>query len=285
MKSVSGPLPARLPVVAPLALFLIALILRINDIFVLRLDEWLGEIILSKSLGFALVVGYLWLVGKSLSSIGLHSRKLNEALAIGAGLTAVAFLVATIAQQLMLAPGEWLTFAAVDPKSGMTGGAAFAVFLIVGNIINSLMEEGLFRGVMVPHFMQRMGFWRANLLQAGLFSAWHLVWPIKAYLIGDVSAANAFAQAGLLLTGTFVAGLVYGYLFWRTSSLLAPFIAHFLNNTILNFVQVKNLDGALQPAVVLAIVVVVAMALLAIAIRPVARRLALPVLQQFGEGG
>ncbi len=53
-------LPARWPVLAPLALLGVALILRISDICVRRLDELLGEIILSKSLGFALVVGYIW---------------------------------------------------------------------------------------------------------------------------------------------------------------------------------------------------------------------------------
>lgn len=52
-------LPARWPVLAPLALLGVALILRISDIYVRRLDELLGEIILSKSLGFALVVGYI----------------------------------------------------------------------------------------------------------------------------------------------------------------------------------------------------------------------------------
>ena len=46
-------LPACWPVLAPLALLGLALILRIIDVFVLRLDERLGEIILSKALGFA----------------------------------------------------------------------------------------------------------------------------------------------------------------------------------------------------------------------------------------
>ena len=275
-------LPARWPVVAPLALLGLAMVLRIIDIYVLRLDERLGEIILSKSLGFALVVGYTWWVGQRLSAIGLHSRKQGAALAIGSGLTVAAFLIATIIQILTLAPGQSLTLQAVDPKTGMTGGAAFATFLIVGNVINSFMEEGLFRGLMLPHFLQRMGFRSANLLQASLFAAWHLVWPIKAYLTGDVSAIGALAQAGLLLLGTFVAGLVYGYLFWRTGSLWSPLIAHFLNNTILNLIQVQTSGGELQPAVILSVVVVVAMAILTFAVEPLARRLELPRLRAWG---
>lgn len=261
-------LPARWPVLAPLALLGLALLLRIIDIYALRLDERLGEIILSKSLGFALVVGYTWWVGQRLSVIGLHTRRLGSALAIGAGLTVAAFVIATVVQVLTLTSDESLTLRAVDPKTGMTGGAAFAAFLIAGNVINSFMEEGLFRGIMLPHFLQRMRFRTANLLQASLFAAWHLVWPLKAYLNGDVSAA----------------GLVYGYLFWRTGSLWAPGIAHFLNNTTLNLVQVQTAGGELQPALVMSVVVVVAMAFLAFTVEPFARRLALPHLRPWGAG-
>lgn len=276
-------LPARWPVGAPLTLFGLALLLRVIDIYVLRLDERLGEIILSKSLGFALVVGYVWWVGQRLSVIGLHTRRLGSALAIGAGLTVAAFVIATVFQVLALAPDEALVLRAVDPKTGMTGGAAFAAFLITGNVINSFMEEGLFRGIMLCHFLQRMRFRTANLLQASLFAAWHMVWPIKAYLTGDVSAAGALAQAGLLALGTFVAGLVYGYLFWRTGSLWAPAIAHFLNNTTLNLVQVQTAGVELVPAVIMSVVVVVAMLLLAIIIvEPLARRLALPHVRPWG---
>jgi membrane protease YdiL (CAAX protease family) len=75
------------------------------------------------------------------------------------------------------------------------------------------------RGLMIPHFLQRMRFRTANVLQASLYSAWHGVWPVRAYLTGNWSVAAALSQAGPLLAGTFVAGLVYGYLFWRTGSL------------------------------------------------------------------
>ena len=80
------------------------------------------------------------------------------------------------------------------------------------------------------------------------------------------------------------AGLVYGYLFWRTGSLWAPGIAHFLNNTTLNLVQVQTAGGELQPALVMSVVVVVAMAFLAFTVEPFARRLALPHLRPWGAG-
>jgi uncharacterized protein len=277
--------PSRWPILAPLALFAIALLFRAVDIFALRLDERLGEIILSKSLGFALVVGYTWWVGERLAALGMHSRRLLAALSIGGGLTVVAFVIAGVVQVLTLAPNDVMTLVATDPKTGMAGGAGFAAFLVLGNIVNAFMEEGLFRGLMLPHFLQRMRFWTANLLQAALFAAWHLVWPLKAYLTGDASLAGALAQGGLLVLGTFVAGLVYGYLFWRTDSLWAPWVAHFLNNTALNLVQIRSVSGELQPPTVMSIVVVVALALLVLVVGPLARRLRLPHLQPWGSSG
>ena len=50
------------PVLTGIILALIALIFRLIDISVLRLDERLGEIILSKALGFFLVISLLMMV-------------------------------------------------------------------------------------------------------------------------------------------------------------------------------------------------------------------------------
>lgn len=51
------------PVLTGLLLMLVALVFRLTDIFILRLDELLGEIILSKSLGFLLVLFFVWASG------------------------------------------------------------------------------------------------------------------------------------------------------------------------------------------------------------------------------
>ncbi len=50
------------PVLTGIILMLIALGFRLIDIFVLRLDERLGEIILSKTLGFCLVCCFFMLL-------------------------------------------------------------------------------------------------------------------------------------------------------------------------------------------------------------------------------
>ena len=71
------------PILTALVLMVIALFFKGIDTFVLRLDERWGEIILSKSLGFILVVLFVWLTRHKLKDIGLHSKKIWQSLLIG----------------------------------------------------------------------------------------------------------------------------------------------------------------------------------------------------------
>jgi hypothetical protein len=66
------------PILTGIVLMLIALGFRLVDIFILRLDERLGEIILSKALGFCLVLFFVWGIGRKMISIGFHHRRLVE---------------------------------------------------------------------------------------------------------------------------------------------------------------------------------------------------------------
>lgn len=234
------------PFLVPVSLLLIALLFRIIDIFVLKLDELLGEIILSKLLGFLLVLSYLWAVGKTVSSIGLHRRNIYEAVLIGGVGTALIFVAAFGFQYITLggadqSPG--IMFVAIDPKTGLEGGALFAMFLLFGNVVNSFMEEGLFRGVMLPHFMRSLSFRWANLLQATLFGLWHAVWPIKSLITGKLTLEAAMLEAGGLVLTTTAAGLLFGYLFYKTDSLWAPWLAHTIHNSALNLVHIRTVAG------------------------------------------
>lgn len=237
------------PVLVCFILLIIALIFRIIDIFVLRLDDRLGEIILSKSLGFILVVLFLYLAGKSLAYIGLNKQKAGKAFFIGGVGMLLIFIVACGVQlgYLNLA-GEKATLAltAADLYSGTSGSSVFFILLLlVGNVINSFMEEGLFRGLMLRHFLSRFSFLKANFLQAALFAAWHLVQPIKHYQTGSTDLMGALMESVVIIIGSGIIGLVFGYLYYKTNSLWAPWIAHFVNNSILNFFYIQ-VDGELN---------------------------------------
>jgi membrane protease YdiL (CAAX protease family) len=235
------------PILTGIILMLIALSFRLVDIFVLRLDERLGEIILSKALGFCLVLFFVWAIGKKPGSIGFHSRRLGESLLIGTVITVLPFVIAyavewIVLQQLGQEPR--LLFSAIDPKAGVTGGLLFALWLVIGNFINSFMEEGLFRGVMVNLNRMRLSFGKSNWLQAALFGGWHLVWVVKWYQTGVVSTPG---EIGLGIVANFLPqiclGLVWGYAYLKTDNLWTAWIAHTLTNTTLNLLHVATVDG------------------------------------------
>jgi len=235
------------PIVTALVLMSIALFFKWIDTFVLRLDERWGEIILSKSLGFILVIVFVWLARHRLKDIGLHSKRVGQSLLIGASVTIVAFLIGYVVEYflaLQQASEPRFLIAALDNKMGVTGGYLFALLLVVGNFINSFMEEGLFRGLMIPLFLRKLSFVRTNWLQAFLFGAWHLMWVFKYYQLGTVRTTSEITMSAFMnFAPQLLMGLVWGYMYYKTNSLWAPWISHVITNSTLNLLHVNTLQG------------------------------------------
>jgi len=211
------------------------------------LDERLGEIILSKSLGFILVIGFVWLTRHKLKDIGLHSKRIGQSLLIGASVTIIAYLISYGIEYLLAvqkASEPQILFAALDNKMGVTGGYLFALLLVIGNFINSFMEEGLFRGLMIPLFLTKLSFVRTNWLQAFLFGAWHLMWVFKYYQLGTVQTSGEILTSAFLnFMPQLLIGLVWGYMYFKTDSLWASWISHVINNSVLNLLHINTLQG------------------------------------------
>jgi len=234
------------PGLAMLVLFILAYLIKILDSFMLRLDEMLGEAILTKGLGFVLLVAYVWICRRKLSDIGFKSRFAGKALLIAAICFIGLYVVAYGAQLIVLRAGgedARLAFSAVDYRTGMTGGLFFGIWLVLANFVNSAMEEGLFRGAMLRHFRRKLSFWGATFLAAGYFSIWHITGPIRNLMDGKADLGGAAFEAFAILLGTLIAGIVYGYLYLKTDNLWAPFLAHTINNSIFNVLFIRTGAG------------------------------------------
>jgi membrane protease YdiL (CAAX protease family) len=235
------------PVLTGIVLMLITQVFRLIDIFVLRLDERLGEIILSKAVGFGLVLLFVWVIRRKPGSIGFHGRRLVESLLIGVVITILPFIIAYTVEWIVLGQmGQEpnLLFSAIDPKAGVTGGLLFGLWLVIGNFINSFMEEGLFRGVMLNLNRMRLSLVKSTWLQAVLFGVWHLVWVVKWYQTGSVSTPG---EIGMGIVANFLPqiclGLVWGYAYLKTDNLWTAWIAHTLTNTTLNLLHIATVDA------------------------------------------
>ncbi len=234
------------PVLVMLVLFLLVALLKILDTFVLPLADMVGELILTKALGFLLLAAYVWACGRTLRDIGLHRQGLGPSLLIGGVCFGSLYVVAYAAQLIVMRAGgedAALALSAIDPKTGMEGGLLFGLWLAVANVVNSAMEDGIWRGAMLRHFRMRMSAWGAILFQAFLFAIWHLNWPVRSFLIGEANLGEAAFEAAALLVGTAISGVVYGYLYHKTGNLWGPFLGHFINNTVLNIVFIRTAEG------------------------------------------
>lgn len=158
---------------------------------------------------------------------------------------------------------------------------AIAVLLRV--VVNSFMEEGLFRGIMLTHFRVRLSPWRANVLQAVLFGLWHLAWPIRRLVAGRIDLAAALSQSIVIVLGSSISGLAWGYLLLKTDNLWAPWIAHTINNSTLNLLHIRTIDGLDADAIVLNAVMVLGLVALLLWTRLWAQRLQMPELKPWGS--
>jgi len=233
------------PILFSLALFIIVVALRSIDIFALRLVELPDASIVSKVLGLLLVVGYLRVFQKPLSAIGLRARNFDKAFLIG-GLSLIILYAVLYGVQFyrLSTTGESprLVFGAIDQEAGVMGGSFFTLFYLVGQFLNVFMEEGIFRGIMLPHLMRRFSFWKANLLQACLFGLAHLVFPFSKWVSGQVTGGEMLTEAAFLLFATTAGGLVFGYLYYRTGSLWTAVFAHLIDNSIGLFFHIQTMN-------------------------------------------
>jgi uncharacterized protein len=268
-----------------LAFFAAVIVLRSIDLFILKLDGLPDKMIVSQVLGFLLVLGYLWALRKPLAALGLNSKNFGYAFVIGGFSLVVLYMVLYAVQFYLLATtGESprLMFGTIDAETGISSSLFATWFFVFGQIMNSFTEEGIFRGVMLPQFMRRMSFWRANALQASLFGLAHLVFPLHGWVSGQTTINGTLAEAALLMVATTVGGLVFGYLYYRTGNLWTSWFAHTIDNVVLLVfhIQTVNRLNAETDIAMLARIGYLLMVILAWAI---ARRSNLTPLKPWGQ--
>ena len=216
--------------------------LRALDLLVLRADAWPDPTLVSKVFGLLFVFLYLRQFRKPVSSVGSHTRNLGQAVGIGAvSLLAIFACLYGAEFYLLRAAGETprVVLGIVDPHAGLAAGTMFLSVYFAGQILNAFCEECIFRGIILPQFMRTMSFWKANLAQASLFAAAHLIWPLSSFALGQATLSQAAAQAGVLFVFTTIGGLLFGYLYFRTNNLWTAVFAHLIDNSIWLFVHIE----------------------------------------------
>jgi uncharacterized protein len=275
--------PVRLrarPVMASLALLTVLFVVFAVDVLRLQTDSVPG-LLASRVVGPLVILGFLRLIHVPLREIGLHRRRVGTAALVG-GLPLVllyALLYALHAGRLA-ATGDQphLVIGVLDADNAVRGLSYTGLYLLV-TLLNSFLEEGLFRGIMLPPLMRRMAFWQANAVQAALFGLWHLPLAIEGWVSGNATASDALGGGAELFVATSTAGLVFGYLYYRTGSLWAPWLAHTIDNLVLNVFHLRTADGVNAESDVALLVSLIGYPLLVVAAWAAATHSRIPRLQ------
>ena len=117
-------------------------------------------------------------------------------------------------------------------------GLELAVGVPLWLLVASPFQEFFFRGWLQPRLEDRLGKAVGLLAATAGFTVWHYCWPLGA----ESSVPLATIEG---LAATFGAGLIYGYSFQRTGSILAPWLAHALSGVAFLIMGAGSLVGQL----------------------------------------
>ena len=186
-----------------------------------------------------------------LSDIGFHAKGLWKNVLSGFSLGLFTFGIAYCVEILLLmSQGQAVSIRFFITNFALTGASTQVAFTIgslliciVGNVINVLAEEGLFRGVILKLATDRFGFATANLIQAILFGLWHIVMVVLGVYDGLMNVPTAIVMGvGYVLLAA-ILGLEWGTCVSLTGTVWMGISEHFFNNFIGNTLHIVTESG------------------------------------------
>ncbi len=240
------------PVIFILAFYLICFIFRGIEYIFIRTDQgFIGENFIHKLIGIALLAVAVWLLQYKWSEIGFKGKAVIKNLVFGFLFGCAVYAVAYGTELILLISADnapnlqfYVSRYSALGNVGMETGVQFILICIAGNIINVIMEEGVFRGLFMKLAEEKYSFIKACLLSSVLFGLWHIAQPARNVIDGEQSLPGALMM-GLMLVGTsMLGGIQYVLLYKLTGSLWFGMAAHFVNNAIVNMLHVVTVTGA-----------------------------------------
>ncbi|MBO4291978.1 MAG: CPBP family intramembrane metalloprotease [Lachnospiraceae bacterium] len=226
--------------------------LRIFEYFVLHTDRtWVGEAVFHKLAGIAILLSVAGTLGYSMADIGFAGKKvlsgLLKGLGLGMGVYACAYsaeILMTLSQERFEGLRIYVSAYAIDQNIGQRTEILFFAICVIGNLVNVVMEEGVFRGLFVKMLEKKYSFIGAAVFSSVLFGFWHVIGPVRNYMEGTTGPAGAAANAVMLLCTSALVGFKFAMLTELTGNLYTAMGDHFVNNTIVNLLHVVSESGA-----------------------------------------
>ncbi len=241
-----------------LGVYLLCYIFRIWEYFVLRTDQtWVGEAVVHKLLGIIILFAVCARMELSGVQIGFVKEKVFKYLLKGFVFGCVVFMLAygveiiiAVLQGSFRSLQLYVSTYAIDQNTGYRTESMFFLICIIGNVVNVVMEEGLFRGLFAKFLEQKYSFIVSAVISSCLFGFWHMVGPIRSYADGTMGMSGMVANIVMLVGTSALVGFKFAMLTKMTGSLYMAMGDHFVNNTIVNLLHVISDTGADERMVV-----------------------------------
>lgn len=240
------------PFWAVLIIYLLCFSFRVCEYFILRTDQtfW-GEAFVHKLIGIIILYITVKITSFTFKEIGFSKENIIQNLLKGLlfGLSVFAFaygieVIICILQGNFESLQFYVTAYAVDGNTGHQTTFIFFAICIVGNIINVIMEEGIFRGLFQQILQKKYTFVISAIIASCLFGLWHIIAPIRNYYDGISSIASFIFNIVILVITSGLIGFKFAMLTRMTNNLYMAMGDHFVNNTIINILHVVSKTGS-----------------------------------------
>lgn len=241
-----------------LGTYLLCYIFRTLEYFVLRTDQtWVGEAIVHKVLGIVILFGVSACVKITVTQMGFVKEKafcnLVKGLAFGCSVFVLAYgveIMIAVSQGSFSSLQLYVSTYAISQNTGYRTEFLFFLICIIGNIVNVIMEEGIFRGLFTKLLEQKHSFVVSSIISSCLFGFWHMIGPVRNYVDETMSMNGMIANIAMLVITSTLVGFKFVMLTKMTGSLYMAMGDHFVNNTIVNLLHVVSDTGADEMMVV-----------------------------------
>ena len=203
----------------------IAVVWRIVDQFVLNLGSTWMNILPSKLFPFLIILGFFWKYRpRELASVlGLSRDRIRAQLALGLVIGAVFAIGIDFGGTIVYA----LFFDTAYPLELRILNQGLLGYTLTFFLTNALLEETLFRGLLLNAFKTRVTANASIMLSAIVFGIWHAGWPIIN------GGSDVLGQVASMVFFTTILGILFGVYYERFSSarsLVGPITVHTLTN-------------------------------------------------------
>ena len=239
------------PIMSSIIIFLICLILRIIEYFFVKTDETvISENFIHKVLGILVLFFILKIINYKFEDIGLRKDNKYQKLLYGILLGLICFSISYFVEYIIILLNKKTpNFEIFVNGFSITGNEVkntkiiFFILCIIFNIINVIMEEGIFRGLFIKIISNNYSFYKANVISALLFGLWHFVMPLRSYISGEMSLISTIIMmiGYIILSG--IMSIKWGLLYKMTGSLWLGLGDHLFNNVLSNILHIVTTTG------------------------------------------